>query len=71
MRSEQRRPTGQLAILADDDAVPTQELRRMGLDPKAIAQHLLAAIHSDGYRTTRQRASSPTAEPSSDCPMAG
>ncbi|WP_067836071.1 Clp protease N-terminal domain-containing protein [Nocardia lijiangensis] len=46
----------QLAILADRDAVPTQEMIGMGLDPEEIAKSLEATMRTPGYQTESNRA---------------
>ncbi|MGV9818440.1 Clp protease N-terminal domain-containing protein [Nocardia xishanensis] len=46
----------QLAILADQDAVPTQEMVAMGLDPEEIAKGLEATMRSSGYQAASGRA---------------
>ncbi|QIS04935.1 hypothetical protein F5X71_23725 [Nocardia brasiliensis] len=45
-----------LAILADPDAVPTQDLRRCGLDPDAIIRALDETMRSDEHNSTSYRA---------------
>ncbi|WP_029899507.1 Clp protease N-terminal domain-containing protein [Nocardia brasiliensis] len=45
-----------LAILADPHAVPTQDLRRLGLDPDAIGQALDNTMRSEAHNATSYRA---------------
>ncbi|MET8874431.1 Clp protease N-terminal domain-containing protein [Nocardia sp. NPDC004604] len=45
-----------LAILANEDSVPTQELQSMGIEPDRIASALTATMDSDSFKAVRNRA---------------